>query len=180
MPTRRVDPSHFSPDTRTFIELLSRHNVRYLIVGGEAVILHGHARLTGDVDFFYGRARPNAERLFAAVQEFWGGQTPGLKTSEELEHPGLVLQYGIPPNRIDLINDIDGLGFDEAWPGRVEAVLLSDHGEIAVPYLGLDDLIKNKAASGRPKDLDDLSYLRRARTQAQPEGSAGRHGSELD
>ncbi|MGE3618122.1 MAG: hypothetical protein AB7L66_19785, partial [Gemmatimonadales bacterium] len=66
-----------------------------------------------------------------------------------------------PPNRIDLLNDIDGVSFGEAWAGRVEAVTAGDSGDVALPYLGRTELIRNKEASGRPRDLDDLSYLRR-------------------
>ncbi|MGE3614652.1 MAG: hypothetical protein AB7L66_02180, partial [Gemmatimonadales bacterium] len=120
MPPRRVAPAHFSPDTRAFIELLGRHGVRFVIAGGEAVIFHGHARLTGDVDFFFDRDPRNTRKLFAALREFWGGEAPGIASAADLEQAGLVLQYGVPPNRIDLLNDIDGVSFGEAWAGRVE------------------------------------------------------------
>jgi len=67
-----VTPSYFSPDVLEFLALLARHDVRYLVVGGEAVIHYGHARLTGDIDLFYGVRPDNAERLFEALAEFWG------------------------------------------------------------------------------------------------------------
>ncbi|MFN0182124.1 MAG: hypothetical protein ACKVZ0_25245 [Gemmatimonadales bacterium] len=110
--------------------------------------------------FFFDRREPNVSRLYGALREFWGGSPPGIAGGEELAHPGLVLQYGVPPNRIDLINDIDGVGFDEAWLNRIEATIQTDAGVIPVHYLGLRELIRNKEASGRPKDLDDLAYLR--------------------
>ena len=155
----RIDSSHFSPDTRDFIGLLHSHGVRYLIVGGEAVIFHGHARLTGDVDFFFGREPGNLERLFEALDAFWDGDVPGLTSATDLSPDGTIVQFGQPPNRIDLINAIEGVGFDEAWNGRVEAILLMGDREVRVPFIGLDALVKNKRAVGRPKDLDDLSYL---------------------
>ncbi|HSH75720.1 MAG TPA: DUF6036 family nucleotidyltransferase [Longimicrobiales bacterium] len=155
----RIDASHFSPDTRDFIGLLHSHEVRYLIVGGEAVIFHGHARLTGDVDFFFGREPANLERLFAALDVFWDGDVPGLTSAADLSPDGTIVQFGQPPNRIDLINAIEGVGFEEAWGSRVEAVLTVDGREIPVPFIGIDALLKNKRAVGRPKDLDDLSYL---------------------
>ncbi len=161
MAPRRIDPTHFSPDTKAFIGLLGRHNVRYVIAGGEAVIFHGHARLTGDVDFFFDKQADNPDRLYAALREFWGGKAPGLTSSDDLRQTGLVLQYGVPPNRIDLINDIDGVSFDEVWTGRVDAVMSSDADDIRLPFIGRAELILNKAASGRPKDLDDLEYLLR-------------------
>ena len=92
----RVDGSHFSPDTEAFLQSPSRHDVRYLIVGGEAVIFHGYARLTGDTDVFYGRDEANAERLFGALGEFWQGDIPGLKAATELAAAGIVLQFGVP------------------------------------------------------------------------------------
>lgn len=157
----RVDASHFSPDTRVFLESLAAKSVRYLIVGGEAVILHGHARLTGDVDFFYSRDRENLDRLFAALEDFWGGEVPGIESASDLAPEGLVVQFGQPPNRIDLVNDIDGVTFEEAWAGRLDAVVQTEKGDVLLAFIGLDALVKNKRASGRPKDLDDLAYLTR-------------------
>jgi len=158
----RIAPSHFSPDIRQFIRLLHRHGVRYLIVGGEAVIFHGHSRLTGDVDFFFDGGAENARRLFAALTEFWDGDIPGLMKAQELSEPGVVVQFGLPPNRIDLMNRIDGVRFSEAWLERLTASLVSEAGEIPLHIAGLKTLIRNKEALGRPKDLDDLQYLRRA------------------
>jgi len=158
----RVDGSHFSPDTRAFLEHLSKYQVQYLIVGGEAVIFHGYARLTGDTDFFYGRDRANAQRLFAALEAFWAGDIPGIKAAAELATPGVIVQFGVPPNRIDLISAIDGVDFESAWPARVEATLVSPVGELPIYYMGLDDLVKNKQVAGRSKDHDDLAYLKKA------------------
>jgi hypothetical protein len=159
----RVGSDHFSPDTVDFLRLLHRHGVRYLVVGGEAVIFHGHARLTGDVDVLFGREVDNAARVYAVLDEFWGGRIPGGVVQDELTTDGLILQFGVPPNRIDLINSIEGVSFEEAWRGRVEAVLVSPDGEVPLPYIGLEDLIANKRAAGRPKDLDDAAYLDEAR-----------------
>jgi hypothetical protein len=163
MSPTRIDGAHFSPDTRVFIELLHRHGVRYLIVGGEAVIYYGHARLTGDVDFLFAGDAENRRRLFNALLEFWGGDVPGLEGSDDLAPEGTIVQFGIPPNRIDLIGSIDGVSFDEAWNGREEAALISGGTDVPLYYIGLEALIKNKEHTRRPKDLDDLAYLRRAR-----------------
>lgn len=76
MAPRPVARTHFSPDTSSFIELLYRYRVRYLIAGGEAVIFHGRVRLTGDVDFYYDRDRANAGRLYQALEEFWAEGSP--------------------------------------------------------------------------------------------------------
>jgi hypothetical protein len=158
----RVDTDHFSPDVREFIAILAHHRVDYMIVGGQAVILHGHARLTGDVDFFFRSDQENRSRLFTALREFWKGEVPGLSSAAELAPEGVVVQFGVPPNRIDLINSVDGVSFDDAWSRREEALLRLADKELPVPYIGIHALIRNKEAAGRPKDLDDLAYLRRA------------------
>ena len=134
-----------------------------MIVGGEAVIYYGHIRLTGDVDVFFDRDTRNAARLFRALNEFWEGVIPGLEDPSALEDQGVIFQFGIPPNRIDLLNDIDGIDFGTAWSRRTKVVLGEGVDRIPFSYLGLEDLIKNKQASGRPKDLDDLPFLVEAR-----------------
>ena len=75
---------------------------------------------------------------------------------------GLILQFGRPPNRIDLINTISGVTFDKAWPTRTKVTLASEAEDVPLSYISLDKLIANKRAAGRPKDLDDLAYLQRA------------------
>jgi len=160
MPRNRIDAGHFSPDTQDFIRLLHQHSVHYVIVGGEAVIYYGYARLTGDVDFFYDSRAPNAKRLFEALLAFWSGDIPGITEAQELTHPGLILQFGRPPNRIDLLNQIAGMSFEAAWATRLNVLLVSDTETTPLYYIGLEQLIENKQAAGRPKDMEDLSYLR--------------------
>jgi hypothetical protein len=164
VPRETLDSAVFSPDTRDLIALLHKHRVRYLIVGGGAVIYYGHIRTTGDVDFFYDRAGENAQRLFGAVDEFWAGHIPNLDGWNELAEPGMIVQFGVPPNRIDLINDIDGVTFANAWPKRLTLTMPVRGSAVEVNLIGIDDLIKNKEASGRPQDLKDLEFLRRARS----------------
>ncbi len=107
MAQQKISASHFSEDIQEFLSLLHRHQVEYLIVGGEAVIYYGLARLTGDVDFFYDRTPENVNRLFNALTEFWSGDIPGIEKPEELLEEGAIIQFGRPPNRIDLINAIE-------------------------------------------------------------------------
>ena len=160
MAPQQIDADHFSADTREFLRLLHEHEVNYLIVGGEAVIFYGHVRLTGDVDFFYSVDHANVERLFKALVEFWDGDVPGVDAAPDLAIRGQVIQFGIPPNRIDLINEIDGVRFEDAWTDRVFALLGDGEQAIPILFIGLDELVANKAATGRAKDLDDLRYLR--------------------
>ena len=159
MPSPRIAADHFSPDIQEFLRLLHQHEVHYVITGGEAVIYHGHARLTGDVDFFYDQGEENARKLYDALNEFWDGDIPDVETSSELTQPGLILQFGRPPNRIDLINQIDGVGFGEAWDTRITVTLAGETGDVPVYYLALAALTANKKAAGRPKDLQDIEYL---------------------
>jgi hypothetical protein len=157
-----LDPKLFSSDARELLALLSTHQVRYLIVGGEAVIYYGHVRTTGDLDFFYDRSEPNAKRLFAALDAFWSGHIPNLCDWKELTREGMILQFGVVPNRVDFINDIDGVSFVDAWPRRLTLKMSAGAESHEVFLISLADLIKNKEASGRPRDLEDAQFLRRA------------------
>ena len=168
MPHEQLDPALFSPDTRDLIALLHKHHVRYLLVGGEAVIYYGHIRTTGDVDFFYDSTAANAQQLFAALVEFWAGSIPSLDRWQELTEPGMIVQFGVPPNRIDLVNDIDGVKFANAWTNRLTLTMPAGNSTVEVFLIGLEDLIKNKKASGRPQDLKDLKFLLRARPPQKP------------
>lgn len=156
-----IDGAHFSRDTLEFIRLLEKHGVRYLLIGGEAVIFYGHIRLTGDVDFFYEREPQNLAKLYSVLSDFWSGSIPGIPDPRDLPAEGEILQFGRPPNRIDLLNRIDGVAFAEAWESRVLVNLRSGEDTLKVPVIGLAALIKNKRASGRSKDQDDLQYLTR-------------------
>jgi hypothetical protein len=158
-PKQILTPGQFSPDILEFIRLLQIRNVRYLIVGGQAVIYHGYARFTGDVDFFYANQPENIQALFAALEEFWQRNIPGVEKANELAEPGIIIQFGRPPNRIDLLNQIDGVKFEEAWEDRVTVKIPSQSSEIGAYFIDLKSLLRNKRASSRPKDLDDLHAL---------------------
>jgi hypothetical protein len=155
-----VGAAGFSKDILTFLRLLATKKVRYLIVGGEAVIYHGYPRLTGDIDFFYENTSLNCRRLFRTLLEFWDNRIPGVKSSAELCAKGLILQFGRPPHRIDLMNRIDGVTFRRAWSSRVPVKLKTESGLVPIHYIGLGPLLANKRATGRPKDLDDALSLR--------------------
>ena len=100
--------------------------------------------------------RHNAARVLDALRLF-GAPTSDLNVTD-FERPDVVLQIGVPPRRIDVITSIDGVDFDEAWPRRQEV----DVEGIPVPVIGREDLIRNKEASGRPRDMSDLEGLRNA------------------
>src|SRR4030042_2674552 len=139
-----MTPSYFSRDIQDFLTLLFKHKVRYLIVGAEAVIFHGFARLTGDIDIFFEPSPKNCRALFSALQEFWAGPVPGIGSPAELATKGTIIQFGYPPNRIDLINAISGVNFSEAWMGRSPQTFLIRKQSVTVHYIGRSALIKNK------------------------------------
>ena len=130
------------------------------MVGGEAVIYHGYPRFTGDIDFFYSDDTANVQALFSALADFWSGNIPGIHSAEELAEPGVIIQFGRPPNRIDLLNRIDGVAFEEAWRDKLVCRIIDSAREISLNILDRRNLLRNKRASGRPKDLDDLRVLR--------------------
>jgi len=142
-----------------FIRLLQVHEVQYVVVGGEAVIYHGYPRFTGDIDFFFSDAPENVAAMFAALREFWGGSVPGVQCAEELAEVGVIIQFGRPPNRIDLLNRIDGVGFQAAWRDKIRLRILGLDPEVFLFMLDLPNLLRNKRAASRPKDLDDLRAL---------------------
>jgi hypothetical protein len=155
-----MSPQSFSTDCLEFITLLNKYDVRWVIVGGEAVIYYGYVRLTGDVDFFYANDEENINKLWMALNDFWDNNIPGNIQKADLKKPGYFIQFGIPPNRIDLMNKIDGVKFEEVWKDRVKDTFKSGQRETHVYFISLDHLIKNKSKSKRPKDREDLKYLK--------------------
>lgn len=142
--------------TKDFEELfacLTARNVRALVVGGYAVAFHGRPRFTKDVDVFVEASVENAERLVQALSDFGFGGL-GL-TIEDFSTPGKIVQLGVAPNRVDLLTAIDGVAFADAWPRRTPGRF----GTATVDYISVDDLIRNKRASGRAQDLLDANDL---------------------
>lgn len=140
-------------DLREFVELLNSLQVEFIVVGGHAVAFHGHPRFTGDIDFLVAPTPANAARLVEALQRFGFGAL-GLVADDFLRRDR-VIQLGRPPNRIDLLTSISGVEFADAWSGRIAGHL----DDLPVSYLGLSDLLQNKRAAGRVKDLADVAKL---------------------
>jgi hypothetical protein len=144
-----------SKDFKEFIGSLHSKRVEYLVVGAYAVAWHGHPRYTGDLDILVRPSPDNAKRLPAALHEFdFGGL--GLEP-KDFSVPGMVVQLGFPPNRIDLLTSITGVGFEDAWAARVSVKL----GDLDVSVIGLVELLRNKESTGRLKDLADADELRK-------------------
>lgn len=140
-------------DFEEFFGLLNTHKVRYLLVGGYAVAFHGAPRYTGDIDIYYERSLHNAKAILATLKDFGFGDLDIL--ADDFMTHGRVVQLGTPPNRIDLINFIDGVIFATAWRSRVKDA----YGSISIFYIGRTSLLRNKRTSGRTKDLLDLERL---------------------
>lgn len=139
-----------------FVDRLSSFTaaeVRFLVVGAYAVGLHARPRATGDLDLWVDPTSENAARAFRALRAF--GAPLDRIDERTLTAPDTVLQIGVPPRRIDLLTSLTGVEFTAAWAGRVRR----DIGGVACDFIGRDDLIRNKRALGRARDLADLEDL---------------------
>lgn len=147
----------FNEDFRDFLSMLNKHNVRYILVGGFAVILHGYSRTTGDMDIWVERTKLNYEQIKKAFTEFG---MPVFDMTEEnfLNHPNWdVFTFGVPPVAIDVMVKVKGLDFEENFK---QAVFFEDDG-LAIRTIHKDQLIRAKAHSNRAKDIDDIQNLSR-------------------
>jgi len=140
-------------DTRELVEIFARRAVEFVVVGGWAVALHGYARATKDFDVFIRPDAQNAERVLDALREF--GAPLARLTVAELAKPGLIFQIGVAPFRIDIINAIEGVSFDEA----IAEPLYAQVAGMSIRVIGKSALVKNKRAAGRPQDLVDADKL---------------------
>jgi hypothetical protein len=139
-----------------FIDLLRAFiaaDVRFLIVGAYALALHGRPRATGDLDVWVEPTMENAERVMRALTEFGAPMT--AIDRDDFTRPGVVYQIGVVPGRIDILTELTGLTFAEAWPGRMRRPF----GEVEVDFIGREAFVRNKRAIGRPRDLGDIEGL---------------------
>lgn len=159
----RAEPNDaFAPDFLDFIACLNEGAVDFVLVGGYAVGVHGVVRATADLDILYRRTVDNVARLCRALDEF--GAPANLIDPAALLTPDTVTMFGAPPLRIDLLGDISGVSFEQVWAGCVELVLQ----EQPLRVIGLAELRANKAATGRPRDIDDLRRLAAAARTESP------------
>ncbi len=143
-------------DLKDLLRAFNQHAVKYLIIGGHAFGVHAEPRATKDLDLFIRSDDENATAVFRALAQF-GAPLNGM--SPEDFKDGTTFQIGQPPDRIDILQRIDGVTFDEAWQNRVEG---SIDGDTPASVISRDDLIRNKLASGRDQDLLDVKLLRKA------------------
>lgn len=142
-----------NPDFVDLLRALRDAEVRFLIVGAYALAHYGRPRATGDLDIWIDTTVDSAPRIMRALESF--GAPLRDVTEADFSRPGIVLQIGVPPGRIDLLTELTGVTFDEAWPTRESGPF----GELTVDFIGRDMFIRNKRATGRAKDLGDIEGM---------------------
>jgi Nucleotidyl transferase of unknown function (DUF2204) len=142
-------------DQTDLLLAFNAHNVDYLVIGGHAVGEHSQPRGTKDLDLFIRSDKRNSEAVFRALAEF-GAPPSGLTPEDFHGHPESVFQIGVEPGRIDILQSIPAVAFDEAWPNRIESMV---DDRTPAHFISPDDLIKNKLATGRHRDLDDVERI---------------------
>ena len=143
----------FNPDFKEFVQLLIKNQVDYLIVGGYAVSIHGYPRFTGDLDIWINPIKPNAQKVLYCIKEF-GFSSVELSENDFIKKYGIV-QLGYPPVRIDIINNVDGVNFQECF--QKKSIIEIEN--LQVNFISLEDLITNKKTTARPRDIDDVENL---------------------
>jgi len=141
------------PDFKEFLKLLNKHKVEYLLVGGYAVGYYGYPRATADMDIWIAVNPTNANRMVTALNEF-GFDVPELTTDLFLEE-NKIIRMGVPPVRLEIITTISGVDFDTCFQQKEQGKIDG----IEINIIDLENLRKNKKASGRYKDLNDLENL---------------------
>jgi hypothetical protein len=143
-------------DLKELLRAFNDHAVKYLIVGGYAFGVHAEPRATKDLDVFIRADKANSQALFRALTQY-GAPLEGFGPADFMD--GSVFQIGQPPARVDILQHIDGVSFDQAWENRIEGLV---DGEVRTVVISKDDLIQNKLASGREQDILDVKKLRAA------------------
>jgi hypothetical protein len=127
----------------------------FLVIGAHAMAVHGVPRAPGDLDVWVRPSPANADRVLEALLRFGAPLHDHGVVRHDLETPGTVYQIGLPPRRIDVMTSVSGLSFEAAWPGRAEVAIAG----LLIPFIGRDELLRNKMATGREKDLLDARLL---------------------
>ena len=142
-----------NPDFVDLLRAFIAADVRFLIVGAYALALHGRPRATGDLDVWIDATPENAARVMLALSAF--GAPLADVSIDDFSREGVTYQIGVPPGRIDILTELTGLSFAEAWPDR----LRRPFGDIDVDFIGRAAFIRNKRATGRAKDLGDIEGM---------------------
>jgi len=156
-----TDPldSFLSEDHRDLFQRLLEHEVEFVLIGGVAVVYHGYVRTTQDIDILYRPEEENVRRLFETLNAFFGGVQPDLGSYKSFLEEDRIFRFGHPPDRVEFMNSIDGVSFDEVWEHR-ETITIPNLNQ-KLPIIDLERLLKNKNASSRTKDQADFEELRK-------------------
>ena len=141
------------------LETFANAQVEFLVVGAHAMAVHGVPRATGDLDLWIHSTAANASRVFAALRAFGAPLEQHGISVADFAAPGTVYQLGLPPRRIDLLTQISGVSFADAWRSRVEIEIQNR----SVGFLGRETLLANKRAAARDKDLVDVKLLEKSK-----------------
>lgn len=144
---------HLPQDFKDFLKLLNSYKVEYLLVGGYAVGYYGYPRATGDMDIWIAIHPGNAEKLVAVLRDF-GFDIPELANNLFMQE-NKVIRMGMPPLRVEILTTISGVNFEDCYAERKTDLIDGEK----VNFISLPDLKRNKKASGRHKDLNDLENL---------------------
>ncbi|MBV9507900.1 MAG: nucleotidyltransferase [Acidobacteriia bacterium] len=146
-------------DYKDLLSAFQSHGVKYLVVGGFAVIYHSQPRFTKDMDLFVKGNSENARATYSSLAQF-GAPLDGIRP-EDFTDPKIFFRFGREPRGFDILVSIPGVDFDSAWERRIETVIDTATG-LKANFISADDLIASKLASGRPRDLADVDDIRRA------------------
>jgi len=147
--------TNLEQDFLDFIRLCNNYNVKYLVIGGYAVAVYGYPRLTKDLDVCIQVSEENAEKMTQVINDFGLGSLKLKK--EDFLKKDFVTQLGYAPVRIDILNDLDAVSFDDAWKKRI-VVMISD---VSINFIGYDELLKVKEKAGRKQDIADIEKLKK-------------------
>lgn len=142
-----------NPDYKDILQSLSNEKANFMLVGAYALAKHGYVRATGDIDIFVEPSLQNSLKVYKALQTF--GAPLNAIQENTFAQSGIIFQIGVVPRRIDIITEIDGVDFAQCWQNREIAMF----GDLEIPIIGLEDLIKNKSATNRKKDQADVEWL---------------------
>lgn len=143
-----------APDFKELLKLFNQHKVKYLLIGGYAVSIHGFVRATNDLDLAVSNEPQNARNIITALAEF-GFREESL--AEDLFTEGKqVVRIGVEPIKVEILNYLEGPGFEDAYPRRKTVAVE----EMQIDVIGLEDLYANKAAVGRKQDIADIEKLK--------------------
>jgi len=145
-----------NPHYKELLQRLNEFEVRYLIVGGYAIMKYTEPRFTKDLDLWVENSEENSIHVFEALKKFGAPLDSNKITPETFTRPSLKYQIGIAPVRIDILTHITGVEFSAAWKDRVSGSIFG----VPVHFISLDQLIANKQATGRSSDLEQLKHIR--------------------